>query len=385
MWSVACGFGRRGVATVTLPSSRCGGRSQVLPRLAYLTLCRSIQLLVQLARGDAAKDLEILVLRHQLTVLRRQTARPRLEPADRALLAAISRVLPRSRWSCFFVRPETLLRWHRRLVAGAWTYPHRQTGRPALDEDVRQLIIRLARENPRWGYQRIKAELQHLGVAVSATTIRMTLRRHGLDPAPRRTTTTWRAFLRQQAAGIVACDFFTVDTVWLRRLYVLFFIELGTRRVHLAGVTAHPDGAWVAQQARNLRLVLGERGRRVRFLIRDRDAKFARAFDDVFHSDGAEVLITPVQAPNANAYAERWIRTVRAECLDWLLITGRGHLEQVLRVYIEHYNAHRPHRALGLQPPDPAVEPALRSNDQPVQAHRRDLLGGLVHEYRRAA
>jgi putative transposase len=269
MWSVACGFGRRGVATVTLPSSRCGGRSQVLPRLAYLTLCRSIQLLVQLARGDAAKDLEILVLRHQLTVLRRQTARPRLEPADRALLAAISRVLPRSRWSCFFVRPETLLRWHRRLVAGAWTYPHRQTGRPALDEDVRQLIIRLARENPRWGYQRIKGELQHLGVSVSATTIRMTLRRHGLDPAPRRTTTTWRAFLRQQAAGIVACDFFTVDTVWLRRLYVLFFIELGTRRVHLAGVTAHPDGAWVAQQARNLRLVLGERGRRVRFLIRD--------------------------------------------------------------------------------------------------------------------
>jgi putative transposase len=157
------------IGTVTLRSSRCGGRSQVLPRLAYLTLCRSIQLLVQLARGDAAKDLEILVLRHQLTVLRRQTARPRLEPADRALLAASSRVLPRSHWSRFFVRPETLLRWHRRLVAGAWTYPH-QPGRPPLDEDVRQLIIRLARENPRWGYRRIKGELQHLGVHVSATT-----------------------------------------------------------------------------------------------------------------------------------------------------------------------------------------------------------------------
>jgi transposase len=228
-------------------------------KLAYLTLCRSIQLLALLADDDA-KDLEILVLRHQLTVLRRQTARPRLEPADRALLAAISRVLPRSRWSWFFVRPETLLRWHRRLVAGVWTYPDYQTGRPALDEDVRQLIIRLARENPRWGYQRIKGELQHLGVSVSATTIRTMLRRHGLGPAPRRTTTTWRAFLRQQAAGIVACEFFTVDTVWLRRLYVLFFIELGTRRVHLAGVTAHPDGAWVAQQARNLCLVLGERG-----------------------------------------------------------------------------------------------------------------------------
>jgi putative transposase len=188
----------------------------VLPRLAYLTLRRSIQLLAMLADDDAAKELEILVLRHQLSVLRRQTARPRLEPTDRALLTAISRVLPRSRWSSFFVRPETLLRWHRRLVAGAWTYPHYQTGRPALDEDVVQLILRLARENSRWSYQRIKGELQHLGIRVSATTIRTTLGRHGLDPAPRRTTTTWRAFLRQQAARIVACDFFTVDTIWRR-------------------------------------------------------------------------------------------------------------------------------------------------------------------------
>ena len=210
------------------------------------------------------------------------------------------------------------------------------------------------------------------------------LRRHGLDPAPRRVATTWRAFLRQQAAGIVACDFFTVDTVWLRRLYVLFFIELEHRRVHLAGVTAHPNGAWVTQQARNLLMGSSERDAAA-FLIRDRDAKFTRAFDDVFRSEGTEVLITPVRAPNANAYAERWIRTVRAECLDWLLIIGRGHLEQVLRVYIEHYNAHRPHRALGLQPPDPAVEPALSSKDPPAQVHRRDLLGGLVHQYRRAA
>jgi putative transposase len=187
----------------------------VLSRLAYLTLRRSIQLLVLLARGDAAKDLEILVLRHQLCVLRRQTPRPRLEPADRALLAAVSRVLPRSRWSCFLVTPETLLRWHRRLVADAWTYPHRQTGRPPLDWDVQRLIVRLAKENPVWGYQRIQGELLRLGVRVSATAIRTTLRRHGLDPAPRRASSTWRAFLRQQAAGIVACDFFTVDTVWL--------------------------------------------------------------------------------------------------------------------------------------------------------------------------
>jgi hypothetical protein len=178
----------------------------VLPRVAYLTLCRSIQLLTLLARGDAAKDLEILVLRHQLAVLRRTTPRPKLEPADRALLAAISRVLPRARWSCFIVTPRALLCWHRRMIAGVWAYPPRGHGRPPLDPDVQQLILRLAKENPRWGYQRIKGELLRLGVQVSATAIRSTLHRYGLDPAPRRATTTWRAFLREQAAGIVACD-----------------------------------------------------------------------------------------------------------------------------------------------------------------------------------
>ena len=357
----------------------------MLSKLAYLALCRSIQLLVLLARGDAAKDLEILVLRHQLAVLRRQVARPRLKPADRTLLAALSRALPRSSWSCFFVTPETLLRWHRRLVAGAWTYPHRGLGRPPLEQGIQQLVIRLAKENPRWGYQRIKGELLSLGVRVSATAIRTTLRRHGLDPAPRRATTTWRAFLRQQAAGIVACDFFTVDTVWLRQLYVLFFIELDTRRVHLAGVTANPNAAWVTQQARNLLLVLEEQGRRVRFLVRDRDAKFCGRFDDVFGSQGAEVLVTPVQAPNANAYAEPWVRTVRSECLDWLLIVGRGQLDQVLRVYLEHYNAHRPHRALQLNPPVSSTGLTLANEDQRGRIQRRDRLGGLLHEYRRAA
>ena len=356
----------------------------MLSKLTYLALCHSIQLLVLLARGDAAKDLEIVVLRHQLTVLRRQVPRPTLEPADRALLAAVSRALPRARWSCFFVRPETLLRWHRRLLAGAWIYPHRQTGRPPLDEEVEQLIVRLARENPTWGYQRIQGELKRLSVQVSATTIRTILRRHGLDPAPRHTTTSWRAFLRQQAAGIVACDFFTVDTVWLRRLYVLFFIELDTRRVHLAGVTANPDGGWVTQQARNLLLMLGDRGQRVRFLLHDRDTKFTRSFDDVVRSEGAQILLTPVQAPNANAYAERWIRTVRAECLDWLLILGHGHLQQVLRVYVQHYNAHRPHRALRLEPPDAPANPTIISEKQ-RRVRRRDRLGGLLHEYYRQA
>ena len=249
---------------------------------------------------------------------------------------------------------------------------------------MQQLIVRLATENPRWGYQRIKGELLRLGVRVSATVIRTTLRCHRLGPAPRPTTTTWRAFLRQQAAGVVACDFFTVDTVWLRRLYVPFFIELDTRRVHLAGVTANPTGVWVAQQARNLLLALEERGRRLRFVLRDCDAKFCRAFDDVFGSQGAEVLRTPVQAPNANAYAERWVRTIRVECLDWLLVVGRRHLDQVLRIYVADYNQHRPHRVLGLEPPDPPAGITL-THDRPGRVHRRDLLGGLLHGYHRAA
>jgi putative transposase len=206
------------------------GATWVLSKLAYLTPCRSIQLLAMLARGDAAKDLEILVLRHQLGVLCRQIPGPRLEPTDRALLAAVSRVLPRARWSCFLVRPETLLRWHRRLIAGVWTYP-RGPGRPSVGQEVQQLIVRLATENPRWGYQRIQGELLRLGVHVSATAVPSVLHRHGLGPTSRRVVMTWRAFLRQQAAGIMACDFFTVDTVWLRRLYVLCFIELVSRRV----------------------------------------------------------------------------------------------------------------------------------------------------------
>jgi putative transposase len=247
-------------------------------------------------------------------------------------------------------------------------------------------LSRLASENPRWGYQRIQGELLRLGLRVSATAIRTTLRRHGLDPTPRPTATTWRAFLRRQAAGIIACDFFTVDTVWLRRLYILFFIELGTRQVHLAGVTANPNAAWVTQQARNLLLRLEDQARRrVRFLIRDRDTKFCRGFDDVFRSEGANVLVTPVQAPNANAFAERWVRTVRTECLDWLLIVSRGHLEQVLRIYIRHYNEHRPHRALGLEPPNPSAGPTLMSEAGRARVRRCDLLGGALHEYQRAA
>jgi putative transposase len=357
----------------------------VLPRLADLTLCRSMQLLALLARRDAAKELGILVLRHQLAVLHRQRPHPRLEPADRALLAAISRVLPRARWSCCIVTPQTLLRWHRRMVARAWTDPPRGPGRPPLAEGVQQLIVRLATENPRWGDQRIKGELLRLNVQVSATAIGTTLRRHGLDPAPRRAITTWRSFLRDQAAGIVAGDLFTVQSIWLRRLEVLCFIELDTRRVQVAGVTANPDGAWVTQPARNLLLVLGAPGRRVRLLLRDRDTKCCRGFDEVFRFRRRGGLADAGAGAQRERLRRALGRTVRAECLDWLLIVGRGHLDRVLRVDVEHYNQHRPHRALALEPPDPAAGLRILAEDRRERVHRRDLLGGLPHEYQRAA
>jgi putative transposase len=278
----------------------------------YLALRRVLELMVLYWRLADAKEVEILVLRHQLAILRRQHPRPRLQPKDRALLAALSRLLPRPRWSIFVVTPETLLRWHRRMVRRHWTHPAPPRGRPPVPDQVQTVIVRLATENPRWGYQRIRGELLHLGFRVSASSIARVLRANGLQPAPRRaaTSTTWRSFLRRQAASILACDFLTVDTVFLQRLYVLFFIQLHNRRVHLAGVTANPTGAWVVQQARNLVAVLDEEATALRFLIRDRDSKFTRAFDDVWHGLGAEVILTPIQAPNANAVAERWVGTV---------------------------------------------------------------------------
>lgn len=220
----------------------------------YLALGRILELIVLCCRSAKAKEIEILVLRHELAVLPRQHPRPRLQPKDRALLAALSRQLPRTHWSVFLVKPETLLDWHRRMVRRRWTYASAPRGRPPVPDQVQQLIVRLARENPRWGYQRIRGELLRLGCQVSASSIRRVLRAHGVDPAPRRAPTTWPSLLRRQAAGILAATCFTIDTVRLRRLYVLFVIELGSRRVHLAGVTAHPSGPWVAQQARNLLL-----------------------------------------------------------------------------------------------------------------------------------
>jgi putative transposase len=347
---------------------------------AYRAFSAVLRLLGRRRSSDFAKDVELLVLRHQLVVLSRQQPRPSLRPADRALLAALARLLPPRRRQGLVVTPQTLLRWHRELVRRKWAQPQRAAGRPPVDGRVRELVLRLAGENPGWGYPRIAGELRKLGLRVSPSTIRRILLANRVGPAPRRSGSSWREFLRQQAASTLACDFFTVETVSLRRFYVLFFIELESRRVHLAGCTTNPTGAWVTQQARNLSFTgLFER---VRFLIHDRDSKFSGAFDEVFRSEGIQVIHTPIRAPQANAYAERFVGTVRAECLDWLLIVGRRHLETVLRIYIAHYNRERPHRGLALLSPDsPNADP------QPSQGEikRRDRLGGLIHEYHRAA
>jgi putative transposase len=271
---------------------------------AYLGVRNLFALVWLLARRRRSKELEILVLRHELAMLRRQTRQPKLTRADRALLAALSRSLPRVAWSGFPVKPETLLRWHRQLVARRWTYTHRTPGRPPLQSSLRALILRLAHENPHWGYRRIVGELKGLGITVSATSVRKVLLKEGLQPAPKRSDSSWRAFLRAQAASVLACDFLTVETAFLQRIYVLFFISLTTRRIEYIASTSNPDGRWVTQQARNLVIQLGDE-HPFRFLIHDRDTKFSHAFDEVFRTEGIKVIRTPIQAPNANAFAER--------------------------------------------------------------------------------
>jgi putative transposase len=361
----------------------------VLLKITYLLMRWTFGLAVLMFRKDQANNAELLVLRHENAVLRRHAGRVRYQPADRAWFTALTRFIPRRRWAGVFpVTPATLLAWHRRLAARKYdTSSRRQPGRPATVGSITRLAVRLAQENPLWGYRRIHGELTKLGVTVAPSTVYEILRSSGIDPAPRRDGPTWRQFLHAQAAGILAVDFLHVDTVLLDRLYVLVFIEHGTRRMHLGGVTAHPTGDWTVQQARNLAMNLGQRFGDIRFLLHDRGSNFTRSFDAVFQATGATILRTAVQAPRMNAICERLAGTLRRELLDRSLILGEAHLRAVLTEYQQHYNTARPHQGIGQRIPDPE-HPAPRvaaAGPETWQIRRKPVLSGLINEYERAA
>ena len=344
-------------------------------------------------RTDHDKDLEILLLRQQLRILQRKQPRaPHISHWEKLSLVVLAGKLTghttaarvRLAQVVLLFKPETLLKWHHELVRRKWTFTTKAlVGRPPTSPDLEALILRLAKENPTWGYGKIEGELSKLGYDIGRSTIRDVLKRKHVPPAPdcSKRGSTWRTFLAHYKGEIVACDFFTVETAWLKTLYVLFFIELGSRRVHLGGCTSSPTSAWVTQQARQFSWKLQDGKVPARFLIHDRDAKFPAGFDTVFTSEDVTIIRTPVRAPNANAFAERWIRSVRAECLDKVLILGEHHLQRVLPAYIDYYNHARPHQGLDQQCPI-ALQPSL-ARDGPIE--RRDILGGVLHDYYRRA
>jgi putative transposase len=343
-----------------------------------------------LGRSDLSKDVELLVLRHENQVLRRQAGgRPRWDHTDRLWLTALSRLVNRRRWTEIFpVTPATILRWHRSLVARKWTFTdRRRPGRPSTRASVKTLILRMARENPSWGHRRIQGELARLGYAIAASTVWKILHAAGIDPAPRRTGPSWRQFLAAQAHAILACDFLVVETVLLKRVYVLVFIEHGTRRLHLGGVTARPTGAWAVQQARNLAMDLGDCLSTLRFLIHDRDPLFTAAFSEVFKAEELRIIKTLPKTPRMNAICERVIGTLRRELLDQTLILGKRHLALVLGEYLAHYNAARPHQSRCHRPPDLQTLPTRDAADLTdlLTIRRRPVIAGMISEYHHAA
>ncbi|MGW7005557.1 integrase core domain-containing protein [Streptomyces sp. NPDC054933] len=357
--------------------------------LLYKVTRRLLSVPAVLLRRDTAKEAELLVLRHENAVLRRQLQGPiRYEPADRLWFAALSTLITRRRWARIFpITPKTLLAWHRKLVARRWDYSQRRRGpgRPPTKAAIKKLVLRLARENSRWGHRRIQGELARLGHPIAASTVWDILHAAGIDPAPRRAGPTWREFLSTQATGLIACDFAHIDTIALQRLYALVFLEHHTRRLHVAGVTAHPTAAWATQQARNLAIDLGMRTDSLRFLLRDRDSKYTDAFDAVFWAEDIEIIKTPVRAPKANAHCERVIGTLRREVLDHVLILGEAHARHVLAEYQRHYNAHRPHRARSQLPPEAQGHPPPVHASTSRRVLRTRVLSGVINEYRYAA
>ncbi|MGI5142575.1 integrase core domain-containing protein [Streptomyces sp. CA-106110] len=365
----------------------------MLLRLAYLCVTNAFALLRLLPMSDREKDVEILALRHQIAVLERQLSgqRVRFHSSDRALLAALLHGLPREalRRMRLLVRPDTVLRWHRGLLArrhAAQSRP-RRGGRPRTVHSIRALVLRLARENPNWGYRRLHGELLVLGVKVAASTVWEILKEAGIDPAPERACSTWAAFLHSQADALLACDFFETVTLSGARLYVFAVIEHASRRIRILGATAHPTASWVVQGAKNLVMDLEDAGCRARYLIRDRDGKFPQLFDAVLQDAGIEVVLSGVRMPRMNSIMERWVQTCRRELLDRTLIWDQRHLLHVLREFENFYNEHRPHQGLAnarpLQPLPAPIEDPARIARLDIQRHTR--LGGILHEYAHAA
>jgi putative transposase len=359
----------------------------VIFSVVYLLVRRLLGCLMVLARREVSKDAELLVLRHENAVLRRQTGWVRYQPGDRMWLAALSRLIPRRRWGeVFMVTPATLPAWHRRLVTRKWDYSsRRRPGRPSTAAAIRKLVIGIATDNPTWGHRSVQGELVKLGHPIASSTVWQILHAAGIDPAPRRTGPTWKQLLTTQARGILAVDLVHVDTMLLRRIYALVVIEHSTRRAHLAGITANPDGAWTTQAARNFLMDLGQLPTSVKFLIRDRPGQFTGCFDAVFTAAGIRILASPPQAPRANAICERMIGTLRREVFDRLLIVNEHHLRRVLTEYLLHYNTARPHRSPGQLAPAQADTRPPEINLAEYRIRRKQVLGGLTHEYQIAA
>ena len=360
----------------------------VTVRLIYRLGCVLLGWLRLLARSSAAKDIEILVLRQQLSVLERGNPRPRFTHGDRAVIGALVRLLGKRQRAQLklLVTPRTILRWHARLVARKWTYPHRRPGRPTQSESLRALALLLARENDGWGYRRIHGELRGMGWTVAASTVWEILKRAGIDPAPERNDRSWARFLKAQAAGILAVDVFHVDTVFLRRLFVLFAVEHDSRRVHILGVTRNVTGEWATQQARNLVMTMSETGTAgIRYVIRDNAGYFTSAFDAVFTAIGARAVPVLPGVPRMNAIAERWIGSCRREATDRTLITNERHLRLIVDEYADHHNTHRPHRSLEQRCPEHLGAPEPPTANAETRILRRDRLGGLINEYTQVA